>query len=161
MIVRTIVDEDFVQYKEPCMYIATAFCNGKCCKEAGIPLSVCLNDAWRGTATIAMGDEGIIERYLSNSITTTICFAGLEPFEQFDQVYNFIEKLRKDYNCNDTVLIYTGYNKEEIAERIEKLKDFDNIIIKFGRFVPDNPGRFDDVLGVHLASDNQYAERIS
>ena len=161
MIIRTIVDEDFVQYKEPCMYIATAFCNGKCCKEAGIPLSVCLNDAWRGTATIAMVDEGIIERYLSNSITTTICFAGLEPFEQFDQVYNFIEKLRKDYNCDDTVLIYTGYNKEEIAERIEKLKDFDNIIIKFGRFVPDNPGRFDDVLGVRLASDNQYAERIS
>ena len=155
MIVRTIVDEDFVQY------IATAFCNGKCCKEAGIPLSVCLNDAWRGTATIAMVDEGIIERYLSNSITTTICFAGLEPFEQFDQVYNFIEKLRKDYNCDDTVLIYTGYNKEEIAEQIEKLKDFDNIIIKFGRFVPDNPGKFDDVLGVRLASDNQYAERIS
>lgn len=161
MIVRTIVDEDFVQYKEPCMYIATAFCNGKCCKEAGIPLSVCLNDAWRGTATIAMVDEGIIERYLSNSITTTICFAGLEPFEQFDQVYNFIEKLRKDYNCDDTVLIYTGYNKEEIAEQIEKLKDFDNIIIKFGRFVPDNPGKFDDVLSVRLASDNQYAERIS
>lgn len=161
MIVKTIVDEDFVQYKEPCMYIATAFCNGKCCKEAGIPLSVCLNDAWRGTATIAMVDEGIIERYLSNSITTTICFAGLEPFEQFDQVYNFIEKLRKDYNCDDTVLIYTGYNKEEIAEQIEKLKDFDNIIIKFGRFVPDNPGKFDDVLGVRLASDNQYAERIS
>lgn len=161
MIVRTIVDEDFVQYKEPCMYIATAFCNGKCCKEAGIPLSVCLNDAWRDTATIAMVDEGIIERYLSNSITTTICFAGLEPFEQFDQVYNFIEKLRKDYNCDDTVLIYTGYNKEEIAEQIEKLKDFDNIIIKFGRFVPDNPGKFDDVLGVRLASDNQYAERIS
>lgn len=161
MIVRTIVDEDFVQYKEPCMYIATAFCNGKCCKEAGIPLSVCLNDAWRGTATIAMVDEGIIERYLTNSITTTICFAGLEPFEQFDQVYNFIEKLRKDYNCDDTVLIYTGYNKEEIAEQIEKLKDFDNIIIKFGRFVPDNPGKFDDVLGVRLASDNQYAERIS
>lgn len=161
MIVRTIVDEDFVQYKEPCMYIATAFCNGKCCKEVGIPLSVCLNDAWRGTATIAMVDEGIIERYLSNSITTTICFAGLEPFEQFNQVYDFIEKLRKDYSCNNMVLIYTGYTKEEIPEQIDKLKDFDNIIVKFGRFIPDKPSRFDDVLGVQLASDNQYAERIS
>lgn len=161
MIIRTIVDEDFVQYKEPCMYIATAFCNGKCCKEAGIPLSVCLNDAWRGTATIAMVDEGIIERYLSNSITTTICFAGLEPFEQFDQVYNFIEKLRKDYNCDDTVLIYTGYNKEEIVEQIEKLKDFNNIIIKFGRFIPGQKPHYDEVLGVMLASDNQYAARIS
>lgn len=161
MIIRTIVDEDFVQYKEPCMYIATAFCSGKCCKEAGIPLSVCLNDAWRGTATIAMVDEGIIERYISNSITKAICFAGLEPFEQFDQVYDLIKKFRTEYNRDDTILIYTGYYKEEIAEQVEKLKEFKNIIIKFGRFIPNNPGRFDDVLGVHLASDNQYAEQIS
>lgn len=161
MIIRTIVDEDFVQYKKPCMYIATAFCNGKCCKEAGIPLSVCLNDAWRGTATIAMVDEAIIERYISNDITKAICFAGLEPFEQFEQMFNLISKLRKEYHCDDTVIIYTGYYKEEIAERVEALKEFNNIIIKFGRFVPDNAGRFDEVLGVHLASDNQYAEQIS
>lgn len=161
MIIRTIVDEDFVQYKEPCMYIATAFCNGKCCKEAGIPLSVCLNDEWRNTATIAMVDDGIIKRYLSNGITKAICFAGLEPFEQFEQMYILIEKLRKEYHCNDTVLIYTGYYKEEIVEQVEKLKELKNIIIKFGRFIPNNPGRFDEVLGVHLASDNQYAEQIS
>ena len=161
MIIRTIVDEDFVQYKKPCMYIATAFCSGKCCKEAGIPLSVCLNDAWRGTATIAMVDEAIIERYISNDITEAICFAGLEPFEQFEQMFNLISKLRKEYHCDDTVIIYTGYYKEEISEQVEALKEFNNIIIKFGRFVPDNEGRFDEVLGVHLASDNQYAEQIS
>lgn len=161
MIIRTIVDEDFVQYKQPCMYIATPFCNGKCCKEAGIPLPVCLNDAWRGTATIAMVDEAIIERYLSNSITKAICFAGLEPFERFDDIYNFIEKLRNQYGCEDTVIIYTGYNKDEISEQIQKLITFNNIIVKFGRFIPDNQGRYDDVLGVHLASDNQYAEVIS
>ena len=161
MIIRTIVDEDFVQYKEPCMYIATAFCSGKCCKESGIPLSVCLNDAWRGTATIAMVDEAIIERYLANDITSAICFAGLEPFEQFEQMYNLISKLRNEYRCGDTVVIYTGYYKNEIEEQIEALKLFKNIIVKFGRFIPDNAGRYDKILGVHLASDNQYAERIS
>lgn len=161
MIIRAIVDEDFVQYKEPCMYIGTAYCNGKCCKEANIPLSVCINDAWRETATINIEDDKIIERYMSNSITKAICFAGLEPFEQFDEMKNLISKLRDDYHCNDTVLIYTGYYKEEIAAQVEQLQAFKNIIIKFGRFIPNNAGRFDDVLGVRLASDNQYAEQIS
>lgn len=161
MIIKTIVDEDFVQYKQPCMYIGTAFCDGKCCKEAGIPLSVCINDEWRDTATVAIADETIIERYLSNDITKAICFAGLEPFEQFEQMFNLISKLRNEYHCNDTVIIYTGYYKDEIEKQIEALSCFKNIIIKFGRYIPNNPGRYDEVLGVHLASDNQYAEQIS
>lgn len=160
MIIKTIVDEDFVQYKQPCMYIGTAFCDGKCCKEAGIPLSVCINDEWRDAATVAMADEAIIERYLSNDITKAICFAGLEPFEQFEQMFNLISKLRNEYHCNDTVVIYTGYYKDEIEKQIEALRCFKNIIIKFGRYIPGNPGRYDEVLGVHLASDNQYAEQI-
>ena len=53
------------------------------------------------------------------------------------------------------------YWADEIAEQVEKLKGFKNIIIKFGRFIPNNSGRYDDLLGVHLASDNQYAEQIS
>lgn len=161
MKIKTIVDEDFVNYKVPVMYIGTSRCNGKCCREAGIPLSVCQNDGWRANATIEMADDDIIKRYLDNDITSAICFAGLEPFEQFLEMFDLIAKFRKEYNRDDTVLIYTGYYKEEIAEQVEKLKEFKNIIIKFGRFIPNNPGRFDEVLGVHLASDNQYAEQIS
>lgn len=161
MIIKTIVDEDFVQYKEPCMYIGTIFCGGKCCKEAGVPLSVCINDTWRSSATVAMPDDEIIKRYLSNSITNAICFAGLEPFEQFDEMFSLISKLRTDYHCNDTVIIYTGYYKDEIDEMVEALTLFRNIIIKFGRYIPRQSPHYDDVLGVYLASDNQYAEKIS
>ena len=35
-----------------------------------------------------------------------------------------------------------------------------SIIIKFGRFIPNKPSRFDELLGVELASDNQYAMRL-
>ncbi len=161
MIVKTIVDEDFVNYKVPSMYIGTAYCDGKCCREAGIPLSVCQNDAWRGSATIAMDDDIIIQRYLSNDITEAICFAGLEPFEQFDELLCLVSKLRTEYHCNDTVVIYTGYNLLEIMPEVDTLKKFENIIIKFGRYVPNQSKHFDEVLGVYLASDNQYAERIS
>ena len=131
MNIKTIVDEDFVQYKEPCMYIGTVSCDGKCCFEADIPLSVCLNDEWRLAATIPMADDDIITRYLSNQITKAICFAGLEPFEQFGEVYDFVSKLRNDYHCDDTVIIYTGYNKDEIQTYVKKLQRFKNIIIKF------------------------------
>lgn len=161
MIIKTIVDEDFINYKQPSMYIGTAYCNGKCCREAGIPMSVCQNDEWRKTATVAMADKDIVERYLSNDITSAICFAGLEPFEQFDEMLALISMLRNDYQCTDTVVIYTGYNKDEIKKETEVLRQFPNIIIKFGRFVPSQAKHYDAVLGVNLASDNQYAERIS
>ena len=161
MIIKTIVDEDFINYKQPSMYIGTAHCNGKCCREAGIPMSICQNDEWRKTATVEMADDNIIERYLSNSITSAICFAGLEPFEQFFEMFDLISKLRNKYHCNDTVVIYTGYNKKEIKQEIEALKMFPNIVIKFGRFIPNQSKHYDDVLGVNLASDNQYAEQIS
>jgi hypothetical protein len=35
-----------------------------------------------------------------------------------------------------------------------------NLIFKFGRFIPDRPHRFDEVLGVELASDNQFAVNL-
>ena len=108
-----------------------------------------------------MDDDIIIQRYLSNDITKALCFAGLEPFEQFDELLCLVSKLRTEYHCNDTVVIYTGYNLTEIIPEVDTLKKFENIIIKFGRYVPDQSKHFDEVLGVYLASDNQYAERIS
>lgn len=161
MRIKTIVDEDFVNYKEPSMYIGTAICDGKCCKEVGIPMSVCQNNEWRFAATVGMADESIIQRYLSNDITKSICFAGLEPFEQFDELVMFLRCLRQKYNCKDTVVIYTGYNKDEIINQINIIKEFENIIVKFGRFIPNQKRHYDDILGVYLASPNQYAEVIS
>lgn len=161
MLVSTIIDERFDDYKLPVMFIGTISCSGKCCIEAGFPLSVCQNDGWRETAPIAMVDDEIIKRYIQNPITKGICFGGLEPFEQFEEVLSFISKLRTEYRCDDTVIIYTGYNKTEILSQVKSLSAFKNIIIKFGRFVPNDVSHFDELLGVSLASYNQYAEQIS
>ena len=66
-------------------------------------------------------------------------------------------------NIKDVIVIYTGYTAEEINDKgyIEELKKYPNIIIKYGRFIPDQKAHFDEVLGVNLQSDNQYAKRIS
>ena len=57
-------------------------------------------------------------------------------------------------------MIYTGYYLDEIADKIRVLTEYKNIIIKFGRFVPNQKKHYDEVLGVYLASDNQYAKKI-
>lgn len=58
-------------------------------------------------------------------------------------------------------MVYTGYYKEEILEEIEQLKQYSNIIIKFGRYIPNEKKHYDEILGIDLASSNQYAEKIS
>ena len=121
----------------------------------------CQNDGWRSCAPVKVNTRELCERYLKNPITKAIVFGGLEPFEQFDEMAWVIKVLRINYRCNDDIVIYTGFYPDEIDEQVKLLSEYENIIIKFGRFVPDRPRQTDDVLGVELASDNQYAIKIS
>lgn len=159
MRIKGLLDEDFLNYKSPSMYICTSVCDFKCDKESG--MSCCQNSYLASEKPVNISDETLIKRYMANPITKAIVFAGLEPFDQYDEVLSFLEKLRNVYRCSDTVVIYTGYTEEEIGERVQSLMAFGNIIVKFGRFVPNQDRRFDDVLGVYLASPNQYAKTIS
>ena len=81
--------------------------------------------------------------------------------EQPDEIVELVRVLREDFDCHDDVVIYTGYYPDEVATVLDRLREFDNIIVKFGRYIPNMKSRFDDVLGVYLASENQYAVKIS
>ena len=120
MRVKFIRDEDFVNFKKACMFIGTISCTFKCCTDAKIPCTVCQNFPWSSNPIINVDDDSICQRYFSNPITEGIVFGGLEPMDQFDEVYNLIHKFRIDYKCNDPVIIYTGYYKDEIIEKINK-----------------------------------------
>lgn len=159
MLIKGITDEDFVNYKVPSMFISTNTCSFKCDRECGE--SVCQNSALAKQESIDVDIDSIIKRFLWNPIPKAIVFGGLEPFDQFVDIYDFIFKLRNDYSCNDDVVIYTGYDEQEIWGKVCALRSFPNIIVKFGRFKPANCPHFDPILGVNLASDNQHAKKIS
>lgn len=156
MIVKGVIDEDFVNYKVPSMSVVCPYCTFKCDKECG--MSVCQNSSLAKADVIDVSIDNLVKRYLRNPITKAIVFNGLEPFDSFEDVFKFIERIREFRK--DDIVIYTGYNENEVADYVNRLKNFGNIIIKFGRFVPNNQSHFDDVLGVYLASDNQYAKKI-
>lgn len=158
MRIKGILDEDFINYKLPSMYICSCVCDFKCDRESGG--DYCQNRSIIRENTIDFPDETIIERYLDNDITKAIVIGGLEPFDQSDEIIQFIDKIRKKYKCNDTIVIYSGYEKEEIIRYVEMLSTYENIIIKYGRFIPGRDPVFDKILGVKLASDNQWSEKI-
>ena len=160
MQVKTIIDEDFTNYKNPSMFIATCYCNWKCCIEQGLDKSICQNSEIAKQKNIEISADEIFSRYISNPITNSIVVGGLEPFLQFEEVYELIKCFR-DNKCVDDFIIYTGYYDYEISDKINKLKQFQNIIIKYGRFMPNHQPHYDEVLGINLISNNQYAERIS
>ena len=130
MRIKNIVDEDFINYKKPSMFIGTSSCNFKCDKECGKP--VCQNSELAKAPNIEISNEEIIRRYITNPITEAIVFGGLESFDTFLYLFEFIQKFRK--KSKDDIVIYTGYYPEEIIGKLTKLQIYDgrdNIIIKF------------------------------
>ena len=79
---------------------------------------------------------------------------------QFEEILNLVSYFRKN-NCRDDFVIYTGYYETEVADKVSLLQNFNNIIIKYGRFIPDSNSVFDNVLGINLNSENQHAVKIS
>lgn len=167
MRIKGILFEDFVNFKKPVMYIAFPKCSFKCDKENGAQL--CQNSRLARDPDIEVSISSIIERYLSNPITHGVVIGGLEPFDTPEQLLSFITVFR--VHTSEPIVIYTGYTEEELEEgywypsnsfeenkRIWKtIKDY-GVIVKFGRFRPNQEKHYDEVLGVYLASDNQYAK---
>ena len=161
MLIKSFKDEDFVNYKKPSMFIIMPHCSFKCDKENGCLM--CQNSSMVHEPTHDVSTGALVKRYFLNPITKAVVFGGLEPFDTIEDMMEFISILRTCYRCNDDIVIYTGYTEEELTANpyYEQLLNYGNIIIKYGRFRPNQTPHYDEVLGVNLVSDNQYARRYN
>ena len=159
MKVKGIIDECIGDYKKTSMYIAMPHCSFKCDKENKIQL--CQNSDLINQPDIEISINEIIKRYLDNPLTEAIIFSGLEPLDSFKDLNDFVRIFR--LISNDDIVIYTGYTEEEVLIKYQgsSILREKNIIIKYGRFRPNNKSHYDELLGVNLASDNQYAVRYN
>lgn len=158
MIIKQLLDEDFVNYKKPSMFIGFPTCTWKCEKECG--KKMCQNSDLANAPDINISYKEIVNRYLNNGITKAIVFGGLEPMDSIDDLFGLIEEFRK--YTDDDIVVYTGYNLDEIATKTNYLGGlYKNIYFKVGRYIPGKNNKYDDILGVMLASPNQMGVQIS
>lgn len=170
MKIKGLVEEDFVNYKLPSMYIIFPNCSFKCDKENGN--QYCQNWSLSKEPCIDIPKEEILNKYIKNPITEAIVLGGLEPFDSEYDLLPFIDCARRQFKILDPIIIYTGYTEEELTSgnfgTIQQtgiqqnywkiLLSYGNIIIKFGRFKPNQEKHYDSLLGIYLASNNQYAK---
>ena len=151
---KGIIDEDFVNYRVPSMTLMFPYCSFKCGKE------YCQNYELFNEPNITVDVDELCLRYINNHITEAIVCQGLEPFDSWKELHHFIYTLRVKFDCYDDVVIYTGYDEASLDHELLDLKKLGNIVVKFEGYEPNQKPHYDSVLGVNLASDNQYAERI-
>lgn len=167
MKIRGIIDEDICNYKKISMFLIFPYCSFKCDNETGE--KICQNSSLVNTPILDMDVEKICKRYINNPLTNAVVCGGLEPFDSKFELITFIDTLRRVYKCNDDIVIYTGYTKEELENTTEdglstlykNLFNFPNIIVKYGRYIPNDSPHYDEILGVELSSSNQYARRLT
>ena len=158
--VKGIIWEDMVNYKKISTTLMFPKCDFKCDKENGVQL--CQNWELAAAPSITVPINGFMRKYKSNPITEAIILQGLEPLDSLIDVLTVAAGLN-DFNIQDDFVIYTGYNRDELPERV--IQDLTSIvpghlIIKWGRYLPNQKSHYDNILGVNLASDNQYGELI-
>lgn len=159
MIIKDIREDDLINYKRPSMVISTARCSLKCDELNG--KQVCHNCALIRMPDIDISNEDLIKRYQSSRYSEALVFSGLEPLDQFAEVLSLIKDFRMV--SNDTIIIYTGYSEGEVRLMgcWNMLAQYPNIILKVGRYIMDCEPHYDELLGVQLASPNQYAVRVN
>ena len=156
MRLKGIIDYDCTNYKNPTLTLEFPYCDFKCDKLNGC--KVCQNSALAAEPNIEVKLDTIWDIYNCNPITKGFCCQGLEPLDSIDELLGFIYYIRKIRYCNDPIIIYTGYNKEEVTKFIYQITQYKNIIIKWGRYILGDEPHYDKILGIKLASNNQYAE---
>lgn len=158
--IKGVVMEDFVNYRKPSMFVSTHKCDWKCCMEQNLPVTTCQNSPLATAKTREVGIKNLIDAYMGNPITQAIVVGGLEPMINFEEVLELLRELRSR-GVDDDFVIYTGYYPEETVHEIVLLREFPNVYVKFGRYIPNVEQRYDELLGVTLASSNQFCQKVS
>lgn len=157
---KGIVWEDMVNYKKICTTLMFPHCDFKCDKEFGT--QICQNGGLAAAPSQRHDINDIMCTFAHVYLSEAIVLQGLEPLDDPLDVLTVAAALR-EWKFNVDLVIYTGYNKSEISQDfLDQLiaTTPGRLIIKWGRYVPNQQPHYDPVLGVNLASDNQYAEVI-
>ena len=159
---KGIIWEDMVNYKKIGSTFMFPKCDFKCDRENGVQL--CQNWELAAAPSQKYDIDELMRLYQIMILPESIILQGLEPLDSPIDIYTVAAAMQR-HDITDDLVIYTGYNKNEnddITNIIDTVSFLTpgSLIVKWGRYLPNQTSHYDEVLGVKLASDNQFGEII-
>ena len=124
----------------------------------------------------SVSSADIYNYYLSHPKFKAFVISGIDISVNAFDLTQIVDEIRNKQHCLDDIIIWSEYTEEELNGEPDKeydkinfekvhavykqLQQYENIIVKFGRYVPGDKPHPDELLGVDLSSDNQYAKFI-
>ena len=124
MKIKGIIFEDTINYKKISLTFMMPYCSFKCDKESGC--KVCQNSEVVKLPIIDIPIDELIKRYDMFLLSKAVVLGGLEPLDS-DDTHAFISAFRATHK--DDIVIYTGYNKDDVVAKFRWIYDYPNIII--------------------------------
>ena len=153
--------DDITDYLKTSLLLVTPKCSGKCGEKCQNYFLI------KNATTKQYAVSSIVNLY--NNLTThnAVVFAGLEPFDTFNDTQILVDAFLQNDKPID-IVIYTGYYQQSITDKVNvllqkliKTKSTNKtIIIKFGPYIAENRSYYSNILGIKLATDNQYVKRF-
>ena len=88
------------------MFIGFPTCSFKCCKEGNFPVEVCQNCSLAKANGVDVSPEHIVDRFLSNPITSAIVIGGMEPFDSVQDLITLVHPYNFDSISYTTTSAY-------------------------------------------------------
>ena len=95
MRVKALETERFQDYKLPSLFLASAYCDFKCCREQHLDTGICQNAPLAQAPTQDVPDTVLYEKFSANPITKAVVIGGMEPFLQIDEVESLLSLFRE------------------------------------------------------------------
>lgn len=152
--------DDTTDYGKTSLLLVTPKCSGKCGEKCQNYYLI------KNSSPKQYSVSDIVNLYNSLDTHEAVVFAGLEPFDTFDETKAIVKAFLEN-NKRIDIVIYTGYNYQDIADKVDQLVSNvhsvgKTIIIKFGPYDPQNYPKswHSDLLNIDLATSNQYVEKF-
>ena len=142
--------EVYNDYKEVGILLASPVCHNNC--------KNCQNSHLKNREPNTYCVEDLINEIKNNKFVKSVIFGGLDCFDSFDETLNFISKFREI--SNEDIVLYTGKTENMLIDKLNILKKYENIYVKFGEYLENSEKIFDEIGGIWLASSNQYFKKL-
>jgi pyruvate-formate lyase-activating enzyme len=129
-----------------------------CAVSCSIGCKDCFNESVKQEPNRCSYIPNILDEIQANPFNEGVILAGLEWSSQPKELIALVKEATKRHL---PIIIYTGYTSDQFIRRVPRIKEFPNVLIKYGSFNQNLRSFEHKEYGVNLASTNQHIQKIS